>query len=1444
MHPAMDWGGPAGTGATETATVLFADVVDSTALRTDLGDDTADVVLDTLDHVVRQSVTSHHGRVVKSLGDGVMAVFAAASDAVAAAATASRGAGAGRAATVLRIGMSAGDVAHRSGDCHGTPVVEASRLCAVAEPGTIMASDVVRVLAGSRGAHNFRDRGAVVLKGIASPVRVVEVLWKPQADPEAATKKLGTTPVRDVGWPERYRLLESLGAGSEGEVWRARDLLHDRYVALKIRADADAHEARLLFGIRPHDNLPVVRDGFRLGDGRYVLVMDWVDGDGLPVEDVLDVVADVAAALEHLHTCDPPIVHGDVKPANLVRSSTGTTVLVDFGISLGAGSSSAGTKGYTAPELLAGGTRTPAADVYGLAATTVALLCGSPPDGSRPAWPGMSQMQADELEGVVRIGLAADPGRRPPASELAARLRRAHARAVPRGEAAVMSVAAHVPVSAWEHHPDDAAGALTEFDRAVVSVVAAHDGRVMREPAPGQAAMCVFTEVRRSIEAAEALHTCADSVSRVEARVRLRIGVHRGPAGASAGAVDAAVVSRVGAIRDAAAPGSTVLSPAAAAVAGRSLAPDGDGLFTWDGGAADTLVLPPGIAAMTDPPLVGRTSELDALEMAATGGTRIAFVTGEPGIGKTRLAAEFARARAREGWAVVYGRCDDGLAVPYQPVAQALSEWTGDYGAHASDLVRLVPDIALGYSAPSAPPTGDPELDRYRLFEAVAEWLANACEDRRVVFVVDDLQWATRGTLAMLRHLVLSPRCGQVLFVAAHRAGEQSDHLVRFVADMARGVPPLTLELEGLDLDAIATLVGDVTQAEQLVELTGGNAFFVTELVRSRATAVSGTVPSGVRDVVRARLAALGDAVPLETAAVCGREFTAELCGAADLDEAVAARILIETGVGRYRFAHRIVAQTVYDDMSATRRAHLHMVVARRLEAGRAPPTEIARHYLVAEANESALPWLVRAGEDALGRLDPIEAEAHFRRALELCGDDPEQRIDIMSGLGVAQRRSGNAEHRATLLRAAESARCLGDPFRLAAAATENSRGVALAWRPADAEVVAELEEARTSLSGRDDPRAKREASRVAACLAIEQMCTVPLAQRIALADEAVTLARESADEATLVQALYATVMATAHASSLAFRTRAADELDRISHDRRDPATRRAAGWARYQTALEHGDAETAARAFDLMRAAAEEDGEPSQIWIVGLYGVSRLIQAGRIAAAEAAARDSLQFGQEIGQQQALTSYTIQLLTARHWVGSLEEFIPMLEMAASLPDAPPTARATVAMQYADVGRGDEASRILTGLAAERFASFPEDFSWLAAISGIAIAAHQLADAGLAAATYELLLPYRYQVVDTAIVTLGPASWPLGAAAAAMGELDRADLHYREAAVVAGRCRWPGVVAYVRASHAAVLRRRGGPGDAASAERLRDKAADIATELGLEAVAEMCVALGA
>jgi tRNA A-37 threonylcarbamoyl transferase component Bud32 len=252
---------------------------------------------------------------------------------------------------------------------------------------------------------------------------------------------------------QRYEVLAAAGRGGQGEVLRAVDRVHHRQVAIKVQEirsedqrQALLQEARILFSARPHPNLPLLREDFVVGD-RYYLVMDWVEGrnlgqvldeegePGLSLSRVLEWSAQAAEALDHLHDHDPPIVHGDVKPSNLILTRQGLLVLVDFGISSrwpAAAHERRASPDYAAPELGTIGAA-PGLDIYGLAATAYTLLTGAPPrPETRPAIAGLASGKAAGVIRALRRGLAVDPARRPASAPALVEAMRAGAGAVAR----------------------------------------------------------------------------------------------------------------------------------------------------------------------------------------------------------------------------------------------------------------------------------------------------------------------------------------------------------------------------------------------------------------------------------------------------------------------------------------------------------------------------------------------------------------------------------------------------------------------------------------------------------------------------------------------------------------------------------------------------------------------------------------------------------------------------------------------------------------------------------------------------------------------------------------------------------------------------------------------------------------------------------------------------
>ncbi len=400
---------------------------------------------------------------------------------------------------------------------------------------------------------------------------------------------------------DRYEVVTTVSRGAQASVLRAIDRRHDRAVALKVyecaeevQREALLAEARVLLGLSPHPGLPTVRDDFFV-DARYVVVMDWVEGTdlrqvlveqgepGLPRSVVVDCVSQVAAGLDHLHGHDPPVVHGDVKPANVIRSAAGRVTLVDFGIASGGRARRrAGTRGYIAPEVAAEGRLTPAADVYGLAATAVSLLTGRPPDGTRPLWDGIDPAEVGPLARALRRGLATDPARRPrSAGELAERLRAGRFESLPRGVVTFVSIDVADAAALWDGQSDVMASVVDRLDDVVAEVVEHHGGRLVGSGGR-DAWLAVFAEASAAALAALVLHQRV-AVERWPGTLplRVRVVVHTGEAELRDGDYHGRAVHLAGRLLAGVPGGRTVVSQATAELLG-GRRPAGVVLFDLD----------------------------------------------------------------------------------------------------------------------------------------------------------------------------------------------------------------------------------------------------------------------------------------------------------------------------------------------------------------------------------------------------------------------------------------------------------------------------------------------------------------------------------------------------------------------------------------------------------------------------------------------------------------------------------------------------------------------------------------------------------------------------------------------------------------------------------------------------------------------------------------------
>lgn len=626
--------------------------------------------------------------------------------------------------------------------------------------------------------------------------------------------------------------------------------------------------------------------------------------------------------------------------------------------------------------------------------------------------------------------------------------------------------------------------------------------------------------------------------------------------------------------------------------------------LAWQsGGDLDAVPLPPRLRGVPPVGFVGRTEERSRLsEIAAAaeaGSRRVALLSGEPGIGKTRLASHTALDLHARGAAVLFGHGTEGLDAPYRAWAEALSHYV-EHGPqrvlerhverHGGELVRLAPVLADRVADLPSPKQTDSETERYLLRAAAVGLLQEAAREQLIVIVLDDLQWADGQSLALLKHLVASRPDVELLVLGTHRDSEltRGHPLLQLLGDLRREPGVERIDLAGLRREDVGALMAAAVGyelpeegsrlADEISRETDGNPFFVAEILRhlDEAGAVaqdeSGRweltrslgdlgLPQSVREVVMSRAERLGEetASLLSAAAVIGRDFELDLLSRVVerreeelldlLDGAVRAALLQEgASPGRFSFSHSLVNHTLCEVLGATRKAQTHRRIAEALEemcgddpGDRLP--ELALHWLRATAPQEpakAAEYCVRAGQRALESLAPDEALNWFRRALDLLDQTPESdptlRVDTLIGLGDAQRQVGDAAYSETLLEAGELAQELSDGRRMARAAEANTRGFSSVVGQVDERRIAALEAA---LGACDE---SRQRSALLVLLAVE-MSYADLDTRLSLSSEAVRLARESGDRQALAWALARRQIAIAAPETLSERLGEAEEL-------------------------------------------------------------------------------------------------------------------------------------------------------------------------------------------------------------------------------------------------------------------------------------------------------------
>ncbi len=484
------------------------------------------------------------------------------------------------------------------------------------------------------------------------------------------------------------------------------------------------------------------------------------------------------------------------------------------------------------------------------------------------------------------------------------------------------------------------------------------------------------------------------------------------------------------------------------------------------------------------PVFIGRTEALASFEhvfeQVKSGQGHTVLVSGEAGIGKSRLVAEV-RARCEQAaHTVLQGACfEQDRVLPFAPlldvlrtllVSPARDATLRRLAPFAPELINLLPDLAIFLPDVTPTPLLSPEQEKRRLFVVLTSFVLAQADQGPVLLVIEDLHWSDDTSLEFLRGLTRHLGARPLLLLLTYRAEEVHPALARFLSALNRERAALECSLTALTMEEVQAMLRAIFQLkrpvrrdflEALYELTEGNPFFVEEVVKSllasgeifftgslwdRKPLAELHIPRSVSAAVQQRISLLREEARemLELAAVVGRQVDFSLLQAltgwsepevfACIEPLLAAQLLVETSAGQVAFRHALTRAAVSTGLLAYKRKALHLRIAQVMEhlsAGRreAHLADLAYHFYQAEAWTQALEYAQRVGEKALSLYAPRAALDHFTHALEAASHLPASSpIPLYRARGQAHDLLGHFEAaRSDFEQAVEAAREAGN---------------------------------------------------------------------------------------------------------------------------------------------------------------------------------------------------------------------------------------------------------------------------------------------------------------------------------------------------------------------------------------------------------------------------------
>ena len=886
---------------------------------------------------------------------------------------------------------------------------------------------------------------------------------------------------------------------------------------------------------------------------------------------------------------------------------------------------------------------------------------------------------------------------------------------------------------------------------------------------------------------------------------------------------------------------------------------------------------------------VGRNSEigilLDRWELAKNGQGQAVFVSGEAGIGKSRLLEALIERMQDEPHEPIRLQCSPYHATSaLYPVIQRLSRSVGlamndDAATRAEKLDRLIAkygetagDVRPVYDELLSLDLGDrskpADLSALQRKELTLRTLTNrvflAAKRAAVLLFVEDAHWIDPSTNELLRDIVLRIHGATICVVVTHRPD--------WSAGWAQGLSHVTnVALGRLTNQQIRLLIqsalGPVSDrlVDRIAERTDGVPLFVEELTRSILE--SGTdanenieIPDSLQGSLMARLDRLSapSKEVAQIASVIGREFDRSLLAlvasleASTLGDALrqllAAQLVVMSATSQQSllFRHALIQDAAYQSLLTRKRVHYHQGIADAIVESHpdivaTQPELIARHYTEGRRDDLAFPYWMKAGERALERSANYEATDHFSNALALAErrpDGPQRNIETLAArLRLAEALTEVGRHSAAAthyLMAAGEARQANDTESFVRVALGYDVAQFLGGLPLDRSA-ALLTEAEAKIARDDD----KQRCLILCALARAHLLLGDAKKSKGFDWRASELARRLGDRRSLFNLLVNRFLVPRQVASFSdaqSRLSEVNELVELSQSLGDDEMK-----ARALSLDAYVSAELGERArTDRSLAALSEIGEVRQRlnpqWVARHGAAMLAILDGNFAAAENFAKEGLKLGRLTLGDRVEGVYGIQMFSIRREQGRLAEVAPVVKR---LIDEKPDEKAWLpgfALIAADLGFEEPARRRLRELAEAGF-EMPFDAKRSTSLSYIAEVAVLLGDDDAAARLYELMSAYRHMTITAGIVTVcyGAASRYLGMLATTLGEFDKAEAHFEHALEMNERIRARPWLAHTKAEYALLLRRRGATGDRERAEILANEAWRTAAELDMVAL---------